>query len=469
MSNMPSTQPAAVSKIFAAQSRMSDPLLGRVLAPGDKSMSHRAIIFGALAQGVTTVTGLLEGADIMSTAQTMRDLGAKVERHDDGSWHVTGVGPKGLSAPSKPVDCGNAGTGVRLIMGAAAAYPIAVTYTGDASLTSRPMGRVVNPLRDMGVRADGAKGDRLPMTVTGPEQLLPLRYAPPQASAQVKSAILLAGLGAKGVTEVTEAHITRDHTENMLRAFGCPVESLKTRNGQTVRISGPAPLTATHVNVPGDPSSAAFLIVAALIVPGSDIVIENVMMNPARTGLFETLTEMGGHIRADNFRKSGGEVIADIEVKYSKLHGVRVPELRAPAMIDEYPVLCIAAAFASGETVMDGIEELRVKESDRIAATLAILHSAGVQASDTCSSLRVTGSPVGQAANKAGQAVRSGGVAGGGYVKTYHDHRIAMSALVLGLATHKPMSIDDADMIATSFPEFFDLMRGLGADIEMKP
>lgn len=441
---------------------MSGPLTGRARAPGDKSMSHRAIILGALAQGETTVAGLLEGADILSTVAAMQALGADVHRDDDGTWHVKGVGEAGLTAPNGNIDCGNAGTGVRLIMGAAAAYPISVTYTGDESLSVRPMGRVVNPLREMGVIAAGreieAGPDRLPMTVTGPTALTPLRYAPPQASAQVKSAILLAGLGAQGVTEITEAHITRDHTENMLRAFGCPVESVVKGDGQTVRLTGPATLKGTHVNVPGDPSSAAFLIVAALLVPGSDIVVENVMMNLARTGLFETLIEMGGHVRADNFKKSGGEMIADIEVKHSKLRGVVVPPRRAPSMIDEYPILAVAAAFAHGETVMDGIEELRVKESDRIAATLAILAAAGASAKETPTGMSVTGSPL----NTKGE----GGLAGGGHVITHHDHRIAMSALIMGLVTHAPMSIDDASMIATSFPEFFDMMAGLGAAIE---
>ena len=434
----------------AARSRAAGPLTGTARAPGDKSISHRSMIFGAMASGTTTVTGLLEGDDIMATAGAMRAFGADITRGEDGLWTVHGVGEKGLQAPTGPIDCGNAGTGVRLIMGAASAYPITATYIGDASLSVRPMGRVVNPLREMGVKADGAAGDRLPMTVIGTPDLKPLRYAPPQASAQVKSAILLAGLGAHGVTEVREAHKTRDHTENMLRAFGCPVDTLDDGDGQIVRLTGPAALTGTHVIVPGDPSSAAFLMVAALIVPGSDIIIENVMMNPTRTGLFETLTEMGGSIQADNFKTSGGEVIADIRVRHSKLRGITVPPRRAPSMIDEYPILCMAAAVASGETVMEGIEELRVKESDRIAATVAILNSAGVDVRETETGMIVTGSASPQ---------------GGGYVTTHHDHRIAMSALILGLVTQQPMEIDDAAMIATSFPTFFEMMTALGADI----
>ncbi len=437
---------------IGARADKSAALTGTARAPGDKSISHRSLIFGALAQGRTHITGLLEGADILSTAQAMRSFGATLTRSDDGTWTVIGCGTKGWQEPDAPVDCGNAGTGVRLIMGAASAYPITVTYIGDTSLSSRPMGRVTNPLAQMGVTSQGTDGDKLPMTLTAPQDLTAINYAPPQASAQVKSCLLLAGLGATGTTEIHEAHLTRDHTENMLRAFGCPVESFARDKGQIIRITGPATLTATNVNVPGDPSSAAFAIIAALIVPGSDIIIENVMMNPTRTGLLDTLTEMGAYLRADNFRKSGGEVIADIHVKYSKLRAIVVPPARAASMIDEYPILTIAAAFATGTTIMDGIEELRVKESDRIAATVALLKSAGIDVSETQSSMSVTGAPSQN---------------GGGHVITHHDHRIAMSALVLGLATQQPMSIDDASMIATSFPSFFELMSALGAKIEM--
>ncbi len=441
-----------------ALSQSSAKLSGTVRAPGDKSISHRALIFGAMAAGTTTITGLLEGGDIMATAQAMREFGAQVTKGENGEWSVEGCGPSGFSAPKNKIDCGNAGTGVRLIMGAAAGYGIAATYIGDASLSSRPMARVLDPLREMGVSADSAPGDRLPATLSADEALRGINYTPPHASAQVKSCVLLAGLNAQGTTSVSEATLTRDHTENMLRAFGAEITtkpfSVGEQTGQTITIVGGQALSATAVEVPGDPSSASFLIVAALITPGSDIVIENVMMNPSRTGLFETLVEMGGFLRMDNYRKSGGEVIADIAVKHSKLHGIIVPPRRAPSMIDEYPILAVAAAFAKGRTVMDGIGELRVKESDRIAATQDLLALNGVAVSSTQTSLCVAG--VKTAGSK---------VAGGGLVQTHHDHRIAMSALILGLNAIEPVTIDDAAMIATSFPSFFDLMKTLGANI----
>lgn len=436
-----------------AASRKSNTLSGTARAPGDKSISHRAIIFGALASGETTVTGLLEGADIMSTIGAMQAFGADIHKDED-TWHVTGRGEDGLQTPSGEIDCGNAGTGVRLIMGAAAGYGLTVTYTGDESLRSRPMGRIVDPLGEMGVTAETLAGGRLPATLTSPQTLTAIDYAPKQASAQVKSAILLAGLRASGKTTVREPRLSRDHTENMLRAFGVTVESKPYGEGQVVSLTGPAALKAAHVKVPGDPSSAAFPIVAALITPGSDIVIENVMMNPTRVGLFETLTEMGADLRADNFRKSGGEVIADIRVRHSKLRGITVPPQRAPSMIDEYPVLAVAAAFANGTTHMPGIHELRVKESDRIAATASLLRENGVTVKDDEDSLTVTG---GSGAT----------VAGGAEVVTYHDHRIAMSALILGLNAQAPVSVDDASMIGTSFPEFFKMMQSLGARLEM--
>lgn len=445
-----------------AFSQSSPALSGRLRAPGDKSISHRSMIFGAMAEGVTTVDGLLEGDDIMATAQAMRDFGADIVRLDNGQWQVTGCGEAGFKSPVAPIDCGNAGTGVRLIMGAAAGYGVSAIYTGDASLSSRPMGRVLNPLREMGVTAAAQDGDRLPATLsveTG--SLTAINFTPPHASAQVKSCLLLAGLNARGTTTVTEPTLTRDHTENMLRAFGAKVDSqsrsVEGRAGQIVKIAGGQTLTAAHVDVPGDPSSAAFLIVAALITAGSDIVVENVMMNPTRTGLFETLIEMGGFLRMDNYRTSGGEVIADIHVKSSKLHGIVVPPQRAPSMIDEYPILAVAAAFAKGRTVMDGIGELRVKESDRIAATEALLLANGVSVTSTETGMTVTGRKV------VGKAVQ-----GGGTVTTHHDHRIAMSALVLGLNAAEPITIDDAAMIATSFPSFFSLMEDLGAKISVE-
>ena len=435
-------------------SQASANLSGTVRAPGDKSISHRSLILGAMAEGTTQITGLLEGADIMSTAGAMKAFGAKVKRRKAGEWHVEGCGGKaselgGWKTPNDDVDCGNAGTGVRLIMGAAAGYPITATFTGDASLSSRPMNRILSPLKDMGVNSKSASGGKLPILLKSDGDLSPISFAPPHASAQVKSAILLAGLNTDGLTEVTESTPTRDHTENMLRAFGVEVTTRPDKGGQRISINGPAKLTATTINVPGDPSSAAFLIVAALITPGSDIIVENVMMNPTRIGLFECLTEMGAFLRADNFRKSGGEVIADIQVKHSRLRGILVPPKRAASMIDEYPILAVAAAYADGVTIMDDISELRVKESDRIKATMNLLLSNGVNAEEL----------------ENGMKVRGGTVKGGATVTTHHDHRIAMSALVLGLSAEHPVSIDDASMIATSFPAFFDVMKELGANI----
>ena len=430
-------------------SSKSSAISGTIRAPGDKSISHRSLIFGAMAEGTTKVTGLLEGADILSTASVMQALGAKITKTGDGAYEVIGCGARGLKTPKTDLDCGNAGTGVRLIMGACAGYKIRATFTGDASLSSRPMNRILNPLRDMGASAEAQEGGRLPLTLESDGKLQPLTYTPPVASAQVKSAVLLAGVNTAGVTTVTEPIPTRDHTENMLRAFGAKVEVTKRNGADVIKLDGPVALTATKINVPGDPSSAAFPIVAALITPGSDIIVENVMMNPTRTGLFDCLTEMGGHVQANNFRKSGGEVIADIHVKYSKLHGITVPPERAASMIDEYPILAVAASVASGTTIMDDIGELRVKESDRITATANLLKVNGVKVEELENGLKVTGGPV----------------EGGGTVKTHHDHRIAMSALILGLVAETSVSIDDASMIATSFPSFFDLMRGLGADI----
>lgn len=440
-----------------AKSYMSEALCGTVRAPGDKSISHRSIILGAMAEGKTEVTGLLTGADILSTVGAMRALGATVSEKD-GIWLVEGVGDTGLQSSEDDIDCGNAGTGVRLIMGAAAGYAVKARFTGDASLSSRPMNRILDPLRQMGVTAEAqttetGEAGRLPITLKSDGALSPIEFTPPHASAQVKSAILLAGLNTEGKTTVIENTLTRDHTENMLQAFGVSVESKSRGNATHISVTGPAKLKATNINVPGDPSSAAFPIVAALITPGSDIVVENVMMNPTRTGLFETLNDMGAFLRADNFRKSGGETIADIHVKHSKLVGITVPEHRAASMIDEYPILAVAAAFATGTTIMNGIGELRVKESDRIAATAALLSANGVKVVERPDGLSVTG---------------NGGISveGGGTVTTHHDHRIAMSALVLGLRAAEPITIDDASMIATSFPSFFDLMATLGAKIE---
>ena len=407
------------------------------------------MIFGAMAEGTTHVTGLLEGADILSTASVMQALGATIAKTGEGAYSVEGCGAAGLQTPKVDLDCGNAGTGVRLIMGACAGYDIRARFTGDASLSSRPMNRILDPLRDMGVKASSEEGGRLPVSLDSDGTLQPTTYTPPIASAQVKSAVLLAAVNTAGVTTITEPIPTRDHTENMLRAFGAKVEVTKRNGADVIKLEGPVTLKAAKINVPGDPSSAAFPIVAALITPGSDIIVENVMMNPTRTGLFDCLTEMGGHVQADNFRKSGGEVIADIHVKYSKLHGITVPPERAASMIDEYPILAVAASVANGTTIMDDIGELRVKESDRITATAKLLQKNGVVVDELENGLKVTG----------------GEVRGGGLVTTHHDHRIAMSALILGCAAESPVSIDDASMIATSFPTFFDLMNGLGANI----
>ena len=427
-------------------SQKSEAWSGTITAPGDKSISHRSLILGALAKGRTTVSGLLEGADILSTAGAMRALGAQVEQVSPGNWSVDGVGEAGLSSPESVVDCGNAGTGVRLIMGAASAFALEATFTGDESLRSRPMNRVLDPLRQMGVEASAQEGGRLPCTLRSSGALTPIDFQPPKASAQVKSCLLLAGLGATGRTTVRELHPTRDHTETMLEAFGVPVH----RDGKDVSIDGPATLTATHVEVPGDPSSAAFAIVAGLIVPGSDLIVEGVMLNPRRTALFDALIAMGGNLNFENERVTGGgETVADIHVRHSQLSGITVNPDRAADMIDEYPILAVAASVADGETVMNGIHELRVKESDRIAATVALLRANGVGVEEREDGMTVTGGPV----------------AGGGLVKTHHDHRIAMSALILGLVADTPVQIDDASMIGTSYPDFFDHMRTLGATL----
>jgi 3-phosphoshikimate 1-carboxyvinyltransferase len=442
---------AKVNKLSGATSMRATALSGQVRAPGDKSISHRALILGALATGTTTIKGLLEGDDILHTAEAMRCFGAEITREiieNEPVWSVTG---SPWSTPKKEIDFGNAGTGARLIMGAAAGFAIKPKYKGDASLTSRPMGRVLGPLREMGA-GFSCEDDKLPIRQKKGGSLKSICYTPPHASAQVKSALLLAGLNADGTTEIIETSPTRDHTENMFEAFGVPVKRKTSRAGNHVSIQGPAILTATPVNVPGDPSSAAFLVAAALIVPSSDIIIENVMMNPARTGLFEVLTRMGGFIRNDNFRRSGGETIADIRVKHSKLNGVNVPASHVPSMVDEYPILAVCAAFAKGRTDMHGLGELRVKESDRLSGTYDLLKCNGVDVEAKEDSLHVTG----------------GDVEGGGLVLTHHDHRLAMSALILGLGADKPVHIDDASMIATSFPSFFPLMAELGADIKVR-
>jgi 3-phosphoshikimate 1-carboxyvinyltransferase len=423
-------------------------LRGRIRVPGDKSISHRALILGALASGRTTVTGLLEGEDVLATARAMQAFGADVVRTGDGAWTIDGKGE--FAQPAEIIDCGNAGTGVRLIMGAAAGFAISAAFTGDASLRKRPMGRVLDPLSEMGVRYDSSEGGRLPLTLHG-GGLRGLTYVLPVASAQVKSAVLLAGLRAAGDVTVVEPEATRDHTERMLRAFGATVTTRQAEDGLHITLPAGQRLSGTHVDVPGDPSSAAFPIVAAIITPGSEVTVEGVMLNPSRTGLFDCLVEMGADLTITNRRDAGGEEVGDITARHSALKGVVVPPERAPSMIDEYPVLAVAAAFATGDTVMRGIGEMRVKESDRIALMAAGLEACGVDVEEE---------PEGFIVHGTGAAPR-----GGALVETHGDHRIAMSHLILGLAAREPVRVDEPGMIATSFPTFAGLMRGLGGDI----
>ncbi len=428
----------------------SGPLQGRVRVPGDKSISHRSLIFGALCVGETRITGLLEGEDVLATAEAMRRLGAEVNRTGEGAWTVWGVGVGGLSEPVQALDFGNSGTGCRLVMGMVASHAITSTFIGDASLSKRPMGRVIGPLSEFGAHFQSRDGGRLPLTVTGPARAMPVVYRLPVASAQVKSAILLAGLNAPGETIVIEPEATRDHTERMLRACGATVHIEKDEEGANViRLVGEPELKPCPIIVPGDPSSAAFPVVAALIIPGSEIVVEGIMLNPHRAGLYATLMEMGGDIEVMNQREEGGEPVADLRVRASALKGIEVPAERAPSMIDEYPVLAVAAAFAEGDTIMRGLAELRVKESDRLSATAAGLHANGVKVRELEDGLIVEG--------------RAGAVSGGGHVATHLDHRIAMAFLVLGMAAGRGVTVDDSSMIATSFPEFVPLMQSLGA------
>ncbi|WP_417490400.1 3-phosphoshikimate 1-carboxyvinyltransferase [Maricaulis sp.] len=430
--------------------RQSGPLSGTLAAPADKSVSHRALIFAALADGESRIEGLLESEDVLNTARAVAALGAGVERLGPGSWRVSGTGGR-FTTPEAPLDFGNSGTGVRLMMGAIAGSGAGAVFTGDASLSSRPMRRVTDPLELMGARFASTDG-RLPATLT-PSTLHGIAYAPPIASAQVKSAVLLAGLGAEGETVVTEHHATRDHTETMLRAFGVSLDITRTEAGIRISLPGPQSLQARDVSVPGDPSSIGFALVAALIIPGSNIRITGVMDNPARTGLIETLRGMGADLDITPGPDMAGERTMNIIARASQLQGVNVPAERAPAMIDEYPVLGVAAAFATGTTHMAGLAELRAKESDRLAGTADLLGRNGVEVEAGDDSLTVHGKGPGQ-------------VAGGGMVATHHDHRLAMSALVLGLAAQKAVSIDDAAMIATSYPGFADDMKALGAILE---
>lgn len=436
-----------------ATARQSPALSGHARVPGDKSISHRSLMFGGLASGITRITGLLEGEDVINTGKAMVAFGAVIEKNG-AEWVVHGTGNGALREPAAVLDFGNAGTGCRLTMGLAGVYGFATTYIGDASLSGRPMGRVLNPLREMGVEVKSQPGDRLPVTLHGPKVPSAITYTLPMASAQVKSAVLLAGLNTPGITTVIEPVATRDHTEKMLQGFGAKLEVLVAKNGtRRISISGQGELKGQTIAVPGDPSSAGFPLVAALIVPGSDVLIENVLMNPTRTGLIVTLQEMGGTIDILNARQAGGEDVADLRVRGSELTGIDVPADRAPSMIDEYPVLAVAASFAKGETRMNGLDELRVKESDRLAAVARGLEANGVDCTEGHDWLSVRGRPDGKGL-------------GGGTVATHLDHRIAMSFLVMGLAAEKPVTVDDATMIATSFPEFMGLMTGLGAVID---
>ena len=433
------------------ESRSSEPLVGRVRVPGDKSISHRALILGALAVGESRISGLLEGEDVLNTARSMRALGARVEQIGDLAWVVHGVGVAGFKEPRTSLDFGNSGTGCRLVMGAVAGCPITAIFDGDGSLRSRPMRRVLDPLELMGARV-GTRGEggRLPLTLNGARDPLPILYRTPVASAQIKSAVLLAGLAAPGITTVIEQEASRDHTELMLKHFGAEVVTTSEgSHGRRIALTGQPELTGAPVIVPADPSSAAFPLVAALIVDGSDLVLSDVMTNPLRTGLFTTLREMGGSIEEDDVRGDAGEPMARLRVRASKLRGVVVPPERAPSMIDEYLVLAVAAAYAEGTTVMRGLHELRVKESDRLEATAAMLRVNGVKVEISGDDLIVEG---------------RGHVPGGGIVATHMDHRIAMSALVMGLASDKPVTVDDTAFIATSFPDFIPLMRQAGAD-----
>ena len=430
-------------------SRQAAALKGRIRVPGDKSMSHRALMFGAVAIGETAIRGLLEAEDVINTAKAMTALGADAVRGADNVWRVQGVGVSGLQSPTAPLDFGNSGTGVRLAMGLMATTPLTATCVGDASLSRRPMGRVTGPLAQFGARFETAEGNRLPITLHGAREPVPITYRLPVASAQVKSAVLLAGLNTPGRTTVIEPTPTRDHTERMLKGFGARIAVEQKDDGRHIAIEGQHELTAQTLDIPGDPSSAAFPMVAALIAEGSDIVIENIMLNPTRTGLIQTLIEMGGDIAIENRRLAGGEEVGDLHVKASQLKGIAVPAARAPSMIDEYPILAVAASFARGTTRMEGLEELRVKESDRLAAVEAGLAANGVATRSGRDWLEVDG----------------GGAPGGGTVTTHMDHRIAMSFLVMGLAAARETRVDDSRFIATSFPDFTGLMNRMGAKI----
>ncbi len=442
------------NRLNAIQSTKAKPLKGTIRVPGDKSVSHRALMLGSVAIGETKINGLLEGEDVLATAGAMRALGALITRHNDGTWQVIGRGVGGLSEPNQVLDLGNSGTAVRLLMGLVGGHAFCSTFTGDQSLCRRPMARVTAPLTQMGIEFTGRDGSYLPLTVKGPETVLPIEYKLPVASAQVKSAILLAGLNAPGKTTVIETECTRDHTELMLRHFGAEVEVKDSADGNRyITLTGQPELTSVDITVPGDISSAAFPIVAALLVPGSEIVIQGVGVNPLRVGLITTLKEMGARISTNNHRGGNGDPLADLTVSASTLVGIDVPASRAPSMIDEYPILAVAAACASGTTRMSGLAELRVKESDRLAAMAKGLAAAGVNLEETEDTLIIHGT---------GHPPK-----GGSIVEADLDHRIAMAFLVLGMISENPMTIDDASPIDTSFPGFAALLNGLGGQIDI--
>ncbi len=444
---MPSTDTHILLR--PARAVVAKPLQGQVTVPGDKSISHRALMLASQCLGTTTISGLLEGEDVLRTAEALRQCGVPIERRVDGIWVVKGLGIGGLHEPSDTLDMGNAGTAARLMMGLLASYPYTVQFSGDESLSKRPMQRVITPLTDMGVSFMARDGGRLPLSMQGSSELLPISYILPVASAQVKSAILLAALNTKGITTVIEKEATRDHTERMLRYFGIDIKT----DGLTVTLTGQQKQTCHDRSfaVPADPSSAAFPLVAALIVPGSEVTILNVCLNPSRTGLIDTLIEMGGDITINNKREVGGEPVGDITARHSKLREVDVPARRAPSMIDEYPILAVACACSSGKSIMRGLSELRVKESDRLAAIIEGLHACGVEAIEEGDNLIVYGI--------------GGKIRGGATVTTHYDHRIAMSFLVLGLVAKEPVMVDDIRAVATSFPDFIPLMSKLGAEI----
>ena len=433
--------------------RRSAGLKGQAHVPGDKSISHRSLILGALSVGETRVEGLLEGQDVLDTAKAMRAFGAEVVRHAPGAWSVHGVGVGGLAEPADIIDCGNSGTGVRLIMGTMATSPVTATFTGDASLRGRPMGRVTEPLGLFGARAYGRQGGRLPMTIVGAADPVGVSYVVPVPSAQVKSAVLLAGLNAPGETVVIEREATRDHSERMLAGFGAEIVVETLPEGRVIRLKGQPELRPQEIVVPRDPSSAAFPVCAALITEGSDVLVPNIGLNPTRAGLFTTLREMGADLTYENLHDEGGEPVADLRARFSPaLTGIEVPPERAASMIDEYPVLSVVAAFAGGATVMRGVRELRVKESDRIDAMARGLRAAGITVEEGPDWWIVHGRGF-------------GAVPGGVTVETRLDHRIAMSFLVMGLATTRPITVDDASPSVTSFPVFESQLTGLGAEI----